>query len=479
MQKKLLAVAVAGALAAPGLAMAQATATGVTLYGTISASFESAQATGADTATSGTSSLRGGNTGASAYAATPGNQESRYRTQASGSNFGVRVREDLGGGMYAWVQLELSMNVGGIGNQSASSGSTFVSNRNSAIALGGSSWGDIVLGIWDSPFNVNMNPAPQHAPYANPSTSFSAQLFGGNPLASGTHSAQPLGMHCNTSFGLSPAGTTADCFVASMTFHRRVADSIQYWSPSWSGFQVKAQYGTESGNKQAVAAGTPNPPNGSLKPSLWAGSVTYSAGPLYVGVGYERHKDLSALGAQLVGGTGFTLNSVAGGSTAPVITIRSGATGVSGSTDTAWNLNARYTFGAFTVGGYYESLKWSWNYGTDTAGDLKEMKKKAWGLEGAWVGGPHTVGIRYARAKKLELGVSSLTAAGTNADDSGATGWIFGYAYSLSKRSSAYVYHTRITNDANARYTGIVFSGISGGPGSDPRYTGVGLRHTF
>jgi predicted porin len=56
---------------------------------------------------------------------------------------------------------------------------------------------------------------------------------------------------------------------------------------------------------------------------------------------------------------------------------------------------------------------------------------------------------------------------------------IFGYGYSLSKRTGAYVYHTRITNETNARYAGIVFNGLSPAAGADPRYTGLGIRHTF
>ena len=86
--------------------------------------------------------------------------------------------------------------------------------------------------------------------------------------------------------------------------------------------------------------------------------------------------------------------------------------------------------------------------------------------------------IRYAKARNME---GSVAGAGNsfNGDATGATGWIFGYGYNLSKRTSLNLYHVRITNDTNARYVGIVFGGLSPHAGGDPRYTGVGLRHTF
>ena len=58
-------------------------------------------------------------------------------------------------------------------------------------------------------------------------------------------------------------------------------------------------------------------------------------------------------------------------------------------------------------------------------------------------------------------------------------GWILGYGYSLSKRSSIFAYGTLINNDTNARFSGIVFNGIGPNAGGDPRYVGVGLRHLF
>jgi predicted porin len=525
MQKKLLAVAVAGALVAPVAAIAQ---TSVTVYGTISMSLETRSATGGDGTTAAAaganySSLRTASLSAvggaavpnvagtalvtgAGFSATPGvvaggyvlgtpgspgvaDLASRSTTQGAGSNFGIRVREDLGAGMYAWAQAELSIQAEGVTPVSSGSGGTGPTYRNTGLALGSKAWGDIVFGMWDTPFNVNMSPAPQHAPYGNASTSFSAHGFGGLPWGPATNSGQTLAAMCN---GTGTFATTAGgCFAHATAFHRRQSNSLQYWSPNWGGFQLKAVYGAED-LKQAN-----NLVNGAttLKPQMWGGSLSYGAGPLYVGLGYERHNDFTAFAARTgfgapaallgatstgglyLGGTGTSLAWIPG-------TVGAAATssGISGSKDTAWNFNARYTFGAFTIGGYYENLKYTMNYdGTLSGGEVTELRKRAYGLEGAFVTGPHTLGIRYVKARNVEGSTAAVGGVGGsfNGDGSGMNAWIFGYAYSLSKRTSVFGYHTRVTNDTNARYAGIVFNGLSPAAGGDPKYTGIGLRHTF
>jgi predicted porin len=121
MNKKLIALAVAGACVAPA-AMAQ-TANPVTLYGRIYATFESVQATGG--------------TGADV--------PSRNRLTDQSSYLGVRGSEDLGGGLKAVFQLETGFKV--------DQNDTTFAARNSMVGLQGA-WGTVIMGRWDTPMKT-------------------------------------------------------------------------------------------------------------------------------------------------------------------------------------------------------------------------------------------------------------------------------------------------------------------------------------
>jgi predicted porin len=131
MQKKLLALAVAGALA-PAAAMAQST---VEIYGRANLGIDNWRADGATVST--------------------GNFKSRNRIYDSGSRLGFRVNEALGGGLRAFVVMESGVNVDSGTNTSqsntAANGSTgFWASRDSYLGLGGG-WGDVRWGrqsIW-------------------------------------------------------------------------------------------------------------------------------------------------------------------------------------------------------------------------------------------------------------------------------------------------------------------------------------------
>lgn len=122
MNKKLIALAVAGACFAPTV-MAQ-TANPVTLYGRIFVTLESVEADGG---------------------ATPlGN---RTRVSDNASYLGVRGTEDLGGGLKAFFQLETAWSPEG-------SAATGFATRNSGVGLQGG-WGSVLLGRWDTPMKTS------------------------------------------------------------------------------------------------------------------------------------------------------------------------------------------------------------------------------------------------------------------------------------------------------------------------------------
>ena len=531
MQKKVMAVAVATALAAPAAALAQGSS--VQIYGAISMSGEYAQAKGADTnsvltpLTQGNgSSIRGGNVGGGYVSAAnagliPGipsaenvNEPGRTRTQGAGSNVGVRGREDLGNGLYMGFQAELAMQQGGVTPQGGVAGGVTATWRNSGLWLGGR-WGEVGLGVWDSPFTVNTNTlGAAHAPYANASTTFAAGLLGGGTsAAAATVSGQDLGQWCGANFGQTSTSTlnSGNCLSWATSFNRRVNNSLWYQSPNWAGFSGRLQYGAVSGaTSNATNSGAPFP--GSVKPQLWSLGLNYTLGGFYGGLGYEYHKDYITAAARSIGTAGFatiaqqTTNCPGGfalggtalnaaaltGNTTACMPVGSGvANGLSGDDSNAWNVNLRYTFAfGLSIGGYYEWVKWKMDYannpGFDGSGsvvscalgdcNVTEIKRQAWRLDAAYQLGAHTFGLQYAHGNDIK---GQVQGGGFNGDSTGVNGWILGYGYSLSKRSSIFAYGTMINNDTNARFSGIVFNGIGPNSGGDPRYVGVGLRHLF
>ncbi len=100
MQKKLLTVAVASVLAAPCIALAQ-TAASVEVYGTVYPTFGHVKYGDGFAAR---------DTNVTTGALIPGivtvPAMSKFDVQAPSSNFGVRGRESLGGGLTAWFQIE-------------------------------------------------------------------------------------------------------------------------------------------------------------------------------------------------------------------------------------------------------------------------------------------------------------------------------------------------------------------------------------
>ena len=117
MNKKLIALAIAGACSVPA-AMAQ-TANPVTLYGRAYATVE--------------------------WVDMKDGSPKRSRLEDQSSLLGVRGTEDLGGGLRAFFQLETAFRL--------DQNNTTFAARNSGVGLQGG-WGSLILGRWDMPFKT-------------------------------------------------------------------------------------------------------------------------------------------------------------------------------------------------------------------------------------------------------------------------------------------------------------------------------------
>ncbi|TDY21224.1 putative porin [Paraburkholderia sp. BL6665CI2N2] len=207
-----------------GIASAQSS---VVLYGIVDAgiSYRSNERTG----------TAGNYSGHSNVAVTSGN--------LSGSRWGIKGQEDLGGGWNALFQLEDGFDI--TNGKTGQNGGLF--GRQAYVGIGSKQYGTITLGRQYTSLNDFVSPV---APVA---------MVGG--------------------YGAHPGD------IDDLDQTARVNNSIKYTSANYAGFTFGALYGF---------GGQP----GSLKQqNTWSAGAAYGNGPLHVGVGYER-SDNSKTGTQ-------------------------------------------------------------------------------------------------------------------------------------------------------------------------------------
>jgi predicted porin len=466
MKKNLLALAVAGAFAAPAAALAQGSF--VQIYGTINSDLQGASSengaplpigatgpasfgsnygiTGGFSAVNGFS-IRPTGVNSQAAAATRDAAFVEIPTQAgvssNSSNIGFRGSEDLGGGLKAIFQIESSINI--------DSGGGNLGGRNSNVGLSGG-WGTVFYGVWDTPYKfITLKADPF---FATSAASFNS-LWG-----------SPGFNVQSTTFGSATlAGPSLTTLAADAAFDRRQQNSVQYWTPNWAGFsgrlfyspgEVKQNYAIDT--TTALGARTAQ-----LDPWMWGVSLQYDNGPIYAAAAYEQHKDYF--------GTRVQTGSAALGT---------------GSDD--WGgkivLGAQNLWG-FNLYGWGERLSYTTD-GLVTTGLVQDAKRNAYGFTVTWGFGNFTLRGGWAQASDTSCSsVVNITLATNqicNGGDTGTNQYSAGASYSFSKRTLAYIYYTKQDNDDVGRYrmgtnTGPVTSNV--GVGQTPQAYGIGIRHTF
>ena len=187
-------------------------------------------------------------------------------------------------------------------------------------------------------------------------------------------------------------------------------NKVGYRTPSFGGVTVDAAM---SLHEKGTYAGTTNPLPQKNGYDL---AANYNMGPLHLGAGYSYVNSNYQLG-----------------------------------------LRAAYTFGQFTVGGYYQRNKDDNQLlvpgGAGTRNNFR--------LAGMYTMGASEFHVNLGHANKW-----------SNVADSAATQWTLGYNYNLSKRTKVYGYYTRVNNsagsDINVTKAGDDFSSFA-----------VGVRHNF
>ncbi|MBS0291665.1 MAG: porin [Proteobacteria bacterium] len=126
-------------------------------------------------------------------------------------------------------------------------------------------------------------------------------------------------------------------------------------------------------------------------------------------------------------------------------------------------LRALYTFGQFTVGGYYQRNKDANQFVSTGAGTRNNFR----------LAGMYTLG-----ASEFHLNVGHANN-WSHVSNSSATQYTLGYNYNLSKRTKVYGYYTRVNNKANAAYANGVLPSLPFAAGQDFSSIALGVRHNF
>jgi len=445
MQKKLLGMAVATALAAPAAAFAQSA---VQVYGTAHVSFNS---TKFGAATNEAPSV------------------SKMSVASHASNFGIRSSETLGGGMTAWVQYEFNVKMERDFDLAGANGST----RNTAIGLRGN-FGNVYFGTWETPWASTFRLWDVGTIGGwGPTTSIIGRR---ETTASGPSSNCATLSAGGTNITSSVAGTTTICYhaegpAAPYPTWRRYGSAAFYDSPMFSGFQFKIGYqpnetrstiGTSVNSTGTAFLGTTTKTLTAENPSSWSASLTWAGmcGKARAFVANMQAKDWSVVGK----------------------------------TDGGWTVGGGYDFGVVNIGATYET--YTYNTAAAATGATVgvpggDSKATQYGLGIAIPMGSGKIGASYAIAKDIDggnLGTASATAGTVTAGDklkTAAKMYNIGYEWALSKRTAVGFGYAMIDNDADAAFTWTGMAPNQNGvsvaayPGSDVSNIFVAFRHSF
>src|SRR5712691_2334428 len=243
MQKKLLTMAVAGALAAPCIALAQSS---VEVYGTINMAFGKFKY--GDGAT--------GRTADGTARTTVGADVSKWDVANGASNYGLRGRENVGGGLSAWFQIEQNAPLERSSNQAIKPAS-----RNSAVGIQGG-FGNVFVGQWTTPWaDLDALWGIGTVGFWGPVTS----IIGRRETTGTAPNPNCINNQSSGGFispGIPAAGIVCDAVESNggvgHAFWRRPSQAVLYQSPVFSGVQIKALYQTDEG-KATMGTSTADP----------------------------------------------------------------------------------------------------------------------------------------------------------------------------------------------------------------------------
>jgi len=416
MNKKLIAMAVAGTFGAIGASAAFAQSSTVSLSGSLNFNYGYFD--------------NGGNTNGGAAGT------SKIRTDALSnqeSEWVLKGEENVGGGMAAYFMCSTSMDI--VGGSAAN-----MCARNSVIGLKGG-WGSVNWGNYDTPAKrlaAAFDPFP-----------ISAAMGQGAQMWNATASNVGNGL------GQTPS-----------SFSRRQANLITYDIPTMNGLDASFAYSAANEATGANSASTIQ------KPRLWSTMLSYTNGPLQLGAAYERHVDYNPGGATAAVASNATRVGVAAvlggnyaGSNDSLYTLGAAYTFM-GSLRVSGVYNRINYNGITTVaqGVGTDMTVSTWGVYADWAVSGPHRVRLGYGSQGSTRGTfTGTVGSWTGNAGAGQTGAQKVHGE---------------YAYALSKRTELGLAYARINNDLNSTIS-IGTGSNTPNAGESQSFYGMLIRHKF
>lgn len=424
MNKKLLAVAIAGAFAAP---VAMADTSNVVIFGKIQAeagSFNNGTASGTGSTTGGSNSYR-----------------KAFVNSSQNTELGFKGTEDLGNGLSAVWQVAVDVRVDGsdttFNSTTASTSGQNFGSRNTYVGVASKTMGTVILGKHDTPYKTSTGPLDL----------FTGTIADYNTL---------MGSNGYT------VGSTTGLATTITTFDARPGNVVMYSSPKFNGFDVKAAW-------SAVNEGnvTPNGTSVTNKGNLWSLSLNYANGPIFATAAHEENE-----GAR---------SNIA---TATTVGYASTTTAVKGK---ATKLGFGYNFGATKVGLIWERIKDNANASAAASSysafaNTNSRDRKAW-----YLGAAHSIGKVTLKGAYNKMGdMDGLTESGAKQWTLGAdyalskrTSVYALYTKMNNEQNAAYSLGQGGTS-MGTNVMGTASAGVADARGgADPKAFAVGMVHTF
>lgn len=414
-QKKVLVVAVAGALGAgaAGVAFAQTKVGNVTISGRLYPEFGSQKSEGATSAGTPSSSTLG-------RAPTGNNLKSRNFVDAANSRIRFSGSEKLGSGLTALWRIETTVAL------DTGDGEPFA-DRDSYVGLRGG-FGTVKLGNLTTVFKSMGDPT------------------GILSISSGNFMALSNVTSSRVPFSRDSAGS----------FHLRQPNSLQYESPRVSGFQLGIQYSPDEARA------------GNVNADLWSMGVEYKRGSWEFALAHEIHNDYFA------GSNGLNTN---GGAARALANARDGTDGVT-SKDTGTRATVVYRIGGATLQANYGVVEFDESGAAPGKFSNYENERWSLTWQQTWKGTPWRTTAAYGSASAGSCSLGGGVACTTNGLDGKMYVLAADYSFSKRTALFA-AYARINNGEAGMYRNLRNVSSSQMAPGADITTFAAGVRHNF